>query len=317
VDSQQILHTLEAERLTLQARQKKLIPWLILLPIALAVIASLLFNAPGWLFGGGLGIMYSLALKEFKIEQPFKKLKERVRSKLIGLFMSTYFPDVTFRYGFEGKLAKTHLKNTKLIRPDIYEEEDVLEGTYKNNPFYISEINLKNKGSKNKTHTIFKGILFRFTVSKKSFPLSRIQSKPNLLKKWFSDFIEDPEFGFWAESKDHGRFREDIRTLAPFIRHLAAQQGDVRIHLDGDQVTMMMESDMKFLDEPTPSVSQTFLNEKYFVSMGRQLHTLLFIIDAFVEDLQTNDIEERLELIAEEELKIPAQPIVLEKFIQN
>ena len=284
-------------------------PWLFVIPIALAVVSGFLFPPSGWLFGGAMGVICALTLQYYKVGKPYKNLQEEVRARLVRAFMTDYYPEVSFQFSHETRRVRTILEKSKLISADIYMEEDVIEGTYKQSPFYISEVHLKNKGSKNNTHTIFKGLLFQFRIPGRSFPRSRIQSKPDLLKRWFGGFVKNPEYGFWTDSEDLEKLQNDTRSLAPFIRHLGNHQGDVRLHLEGDQVTILMESKMKFLDEPKPHIKETFLNNAYFESMGRQLHTLLFILDAFVDDLQTTDIEDRLELIAAEQLKIPIEQL--------
>ena len=211
--------------------------------------------------------------------------------------MNIYHPDVDYTYFAEKKDVKRILKKARLISPDIYKEEDVIIGKYKGAKFYLSEIKLE-KRSKNSSYTIFKGILFNIKMPGKSFPHSQIQSKPGLLRRIFNGFTKNEEFGFWYETKNPKKFNDQMKSLFPFVKYLMDKQGDIRINTDGDEMTVMVKSDMKFLDDPKPRLSQTFLKPEYYENMGKQINSLLFIIESFANNLSSSEITERLELKA-------------------
>jgi hypothetical protein len=107
---------------------------------------------------------------------------------------------------------------------------------------------------------------------------------------------KNEEFDFYYDTKDEKRFNEELGFLFPFIRHLHQKQGDIRIKTEGNEIILLIESKMKFLDDPKPNVDRTFLDEKYFENMGKQMNSLLFIMESIVNEMDKTEIEERLEL---------------------
>ena len=50
-------------------------------------------------------------------------------------------------------------------------------------------------------------------------------------------------------------------------------------------------------------LNQSFFNQEYNVELGRQLNTLLFIVESFANNLEKSEIVERLELKVLEKVK--------------
>ncbi|MBX2815543.1 MAG: hypothetical protein KTR24_06090 [Saprospiraceae bacterium] len=306
--SETYIQRAEKERMLLLTKRSKAFSIYGVLGLTGALVGAAIGSMTGLFIGAVAAAIISGIAYWINIGQPYTELKQKVRHHLLQIFMETYHPEVKVDFYPEERFGRRIIRSSNLISPDIYDEEDVLEGTYKGSDFYMSEIELKNKSNKS-THTIFKGMLFRFSLPGRQFPTTRIQSKPGLLKRIFSRFVENTDFGFWYESEDPERLDQEVHVLYPFIRHLAEHQGDLRILLQGDHITLLMESDMNFLDDPKPSIGSSFSNPLYYEKMGQQLNSLLFILDAFIDNLESTDIEDRLELMLTDRFKIP-QPIM-------
>ncbi|MFT4568899.1 MAG: hypothetical protein ACI9FN_003869 [Saprospiraceae bacterium] len=220
-----------------------------------------------------------------------------MKALLLAEFMKVHHPAIQYRYSQEKKDVKRIVRVSNLINADSYIEEDVLEGTIKDGSFYISEINLKRKSAKT-TITVFKRILFTMTIPGKNFPASQIQSKMGFLSQLFTGFQENKEPGFWYDTVDNLQFEKELKPLLPFISHLMKTQGDVRIKTKGDNITLMLESNMKFLDDPKPRLEKSFVDPTYYDQLGIQLDSLLFIVESFVNGLKSTEIVKRLELKA-------------------
>ncbi len=298
---------LEAQRVLVQRKRSRLIPLLLLAPITAAAIGAVLYGLAIGIVAGILGIIGSLVAGVTEIATPWKRIKHSFKSSVLADFMTRFHPGVEYEYSPKRKRVKSILKESKLVSASNFFEQDVIQGRHRSSQFYLSEIHLKQNSGKS-SHTVFKGILFNFTIPGKNFPKSRIQTKANLLKRWFSGFVRDPQYGFWYESEDMPQFLEEMKVLFPFIRHLMDHQGDVRLKAEGNEITLLLESDMKFLDDPKPKLGRSFDSQTYFQNIGQQVNSLLYILDAMVDGLDTSEIEDRLELSALE--KIPREKIL-------
>lgn len=305
------IQVLDSERQDLVQQRNNIIPWLIAIPVITLVTTFLMTMHPmvpaiaTFIAAIISGITYSV-----KVGSPFKTLHQELRGILLDEFMQEHHPDIKFSYFPTKQSAKEIIRSSGLIRPDFYNEEDVIIGTNDKASFYLSEIKLQKetgtRKNKRKT-TIFKGLLFRIKFKNKNFPDAQIESQHGFLSQLFSSFVENEEYGFWYDTNDQGAFHEELEPLFPFIKYLIERQGDIRIRTFRDEIILMIESDMMFLDDPAPSLNETFLNKEYYENMGKQLNSLLFIIESFVNDLSTKEIEDRLELkaieIIEEKMK--------------
>jgi len=295
------ISSFEARRKELQAKKGQLLPYLILFPLIVLLATALLVQFPPAIFiGTGLAIFASVMYYHYKVGKHFSQLKGEVKNSLIEEFMDTYHPEVAYNYSQDKQAVEPILKSVRLIKADKYREEDVLTGTYNDSSFYFSEIRLldeyRDSKGKSKTRTIFDGLLFNLRLPNRNFPLTRIQSKRRLSQMIFGDFVKDEEHDFWYETEDEEHFRDSLHSLLPFIAHLRRQQGDIRMQLEGDQLTLIMSSDMALLDDPKLKMNRPFDDPEYKLNMAKQLNSLLFIVDAFANDLQDQEITDRLEL---------------------
>jgi len=226
---------------------------------------------------------------------PFNDLKYKVRASLLQEFMEIYHPKISYHYQPKKDQVKEIINTSKLVSCNQYYEEDVITGTANDINFYLSEIKLQTSSGKS-TVTVFKGMMFKLKIPGRNFPKAQIQSKPGLLKKMFGNFVENKEFGFWYDTYEPEKFEKQLGAFFPFIRHLIQQQKDIRIKTDGKEITILMKSDMKFLDDPKPRLSKSFKNELYYQKIGQQVNSLLFIVEAFAGKLDKKEVIERLEL---------------------
>jgi len=230
-----------------------------------------------------------------QVGQPFKNLSADVRTKLIDNYMKQYHPKIDYEYYRGKKDAKSFIKNTTLINPNVIDEEDVITGHYKNAQFYLSEIDLKKK-TNNSSIRIFKGMLFHFKIPGRKFPRSRIQSKIGMLKRVVNGFRANETYGFHYDTENLKQFQESLGPLFPFIEHLIKQQGDLRIETRNDEILILLESKVKFLDEPRQNIHKSFDDPEYYANIVKQLNSFLYIVEAFTNDVESSEIEETLEL---------------------
>lgn len=297
------LASFEEKRLELLAKKNKLQPLLFLVPVVVLITTLVLTRFPPIIIGGtALSVVISFMIYHLKIGRYFDELKSVTRLNLIEKFMASYHPDVEYNYHPEKHSVKNILDSVSLISADRYKEEDVVTGIYNDADFYFSEIHLQDKSTDKNGHTDydtkFRGILFDLRLPGRQFPKTRIQSQRRLLQMLFNDFVQDEEHDFWYETEDERAYQETMQTLLPFISHLRHQQGDIRLEAEGERITLLMDSKMKFLDDPKQSLSKPLDGIEYKTKLAQQLNTLLFIVDSFVNNLENNEIVERLELQA-------------------
>ena len=289
------LKNLDEERAKLHKKSGKFLPIAILLPI-LFTFFSFSIAPPGLAMFFGF-IAFSVAMFAYSniINSPFNELKYNVRQYLLSEFMKIYHPNIDYRFQPKKDQVKQIIKSSKLVTCNVYKEEDVISGTANNINFYLSEIILQTTTGKS-TSTNFKGMLFKIKIPGRNFPPAQIQSKLGLLKKMFSNFREKKSFGFWYDTHENDNFIKELGPFFPFIRHLIQQQKDIRIQTQGNEITILMNSDMKFLDDPQPSLSRSFKDEAYYKKIGQQINSLLFIVETFAGKLDKEEVIERLEL---------------------
>lgn len=303
------LDSFEEKRLELLAKKEKLQPLLFLIPVSVLLTSLVFTRFPPIVVGGtAISAVISFMIYHIKIGRYFNELKAEARMSLIEKFMATYHPDIEYTYHPEKHSVKNILDSVSLIRADRYNEEDVISGIYNNGDFYFSEIHLEDKNTDNNGNTDydtkFRGILFDLRLPGRNFPKTRIQSSRKLLQMLFNDFVKDEEHEFWYETNDEQAYQETMQALLPFISHLKHQQGDIRLEAEGERITLLMESKMKFLDDPKQSLSKPLDGIEYKTNLAQQMNTLLFIVDSFVNNLDNTEIVDRLELQAIEMVKL-------------
>lgn len=286
------IESLEEQRIELVQKSNWVGPLALLIPILVTLFSATLSTQLA-LFVGAISALMSMFF--YSVLIPFDDLKFQVREYLLKEFMKIYHPNISYRYQSDENQVKDIVNNSKLISCNEYEEEDVIRGKANKIKFYLSEIKLAQKGNKSST-TVFQGILFRIQIPGRRFPNAQIQSKPGLLNKIFGGFTENRLFKFWYDTDDAEKFEKELGPFFPFIRHLILNQKDLRIRTKNNSITIMMKSDMKFLDDPKPSLNRSFKDEKYYQKIGQQINSLLFIVEAFAGKLDKKEVIERLEL---------------------
>lgn len=288
------INSLDEERADLYKKSGWVLPLVFIIPIVLFVSVCMAVPEMSMLFGGLFLIVAALTYT-FSISAPFKRLKYKVREYLLKEFMEIYHPNISYHYQPEKNQVKQIIKTSKLVNCNEYHEEDVITGTANNINFYLSEIKLQQSSGKS-TSTVFQGILFKIKIPGRNFPSAQIQSKPGLLKKVFGNFVQKKLFGFWYDTLEHEKFEQELGPLFPFIRYLIQQQKDIRISTKDNEITILMKSDIKFLDDPKPQLNRSFKDETYYQKIGQQINSLLFIVEAFAGKLDKQEVIERLEL---------------------
>lgn len=291
-----ILTDLEGQRAEIKKKYDRSILWHFLLPgIGFGATAIFMLLPPLiFVVTAALGLA-SYGIYRQNIGSPFDEIKNQLKAAVLSEFMKTFHPEIVYTYYAHKHRVKAIAKSSDLVSANRYEEEDVIQGKYGNTQFYISEVHLKNKSDKS-TRTVLDGLLLKINIPGKKFPHSRIQSEPGILSKLFGGYKEHPDYGFYYDTSNETKFLSELESLFPFIRHLMAKQGDVRISIKNDEIIMFMESDMQLLDDPEPSLHTSFKNKAYNENIARQMNTLLFIVESFAKGLSNKDVEERLEL---------------------
>ena len=287
---------LETRRKDLYEKYKQTINWHIGVPILVGLTALLAVGIPqAFLVGTAISAVISGIVYAINIGYPFSKLKKALKVAVLQDLMSTFHPDVDYSYSNEKQEVRSIARDSGFFSASRYHEEDVIQGNYGAARFYISEIKLSRKQKKSRV-TVFDGLLFKINMPGKNFPESRIQSRPGLLTKIFNGYQENNAFGFYYDTDNTYAFEEQLGPLFLFFRHLIQTNKDLRINIKGDEIVMFLKSDMDFLDDPTPKLKAPLLNNRYVESLAQQLNSLLFIVETLANDLNSEAIEERLEL---------------------
>lgn len=297
--------SLDKQRVELNKKKAKAMPWLIFFPVLGMLISFFFLELKG--FAAFIPPIIAALVSGFfygsTIGSEFAKLIAQVKEATLSAFMSNYHDSITYDYSAKRRNVKEILKRSDLISADVYEEEDVISGEMDNVKFYLSEIKLKDSDG-DSTYTKFKGLLFKIKIPGKSFPNTRINSDNNFFGSLFSDLTKDDEFGLYYKTFDELKYREEIAPLLPFIKYLVEKEKFMKILFSGDEVTFILKSNMKFLDNPRWQFSIPFDSDQYYENLGKQLNSLLFIVKTFVDGEEVENLEEQLELKTIEHLKI-------------
>jgi len=244
------------------------------------------------------GLFLIIAIYSAAIGAPFKKIKGRVKEAILVEFMKSFHPEMIYSYQQDGAIGKRIAKHVDLITFTSGHEEDVLVGKLLGANFYISELNLSKKSGKSLIN-VFSGILFELTIPGKDFPDSEIRSGTdagNTIGNLFGRVNYNDEYNFYYDTDDHEKFERELGPLFPFIQHLSRSNGGLKIKTEHNRIVIMMDSDMKFLDTPSFDLNKSFFNKEYNTELGKQLNTLLFIVESFSNNLEKSKIIERLKL---------------------
>lgn len=289
------LDKLEEDRLLLREKRKRVSYIFLIAPFVFLTVYLFSLNIEISSFATFITLMILWSIYFDQITLPFQKLKYKLRESLLTECIKTYFPGIQYTFYPTETDGAEIIQDSNLMSADIYDEEDVIIGSMKDTEFYLSEVDLRQK-TKKSSYSIFRGILFRIRIPGKNFPHAQIQSDNNLLNRLFNDFKKNEEYGFWYESNNDDQFDASLQSLFPFIRHLMKDKKNIRIKTFGDEITIMMESDIKFLDDPKPQLNKSFKNKEYYHNIMKQINSLLYIVESFTHDLATTEIEQNLEL---------------------
>lgn len=298
------IEELDARREEVLATRNKVLPLVILTPILLFTLIISLIPSGSLLFFAGIPLaLLSFSVYYHKVLAPFEGLKADVKTILLKEFMGIYHPNIEYSYSPFKNRVKTIIERSELVSANKFHEEDVIRGKLGDVKFYLSEIKLEEQSGKSST-TKFKGMLFELIIPDKSFPPSKIQSSVGLLKRFFGTYQKNDKYRFWYDTQDQQKFRDELGPLFPFIRHLMQKQGDVRIHVRKRTIVILLSTDEKFLDKPSLELSRSFNSKRHYENIGKQINSFLFLMESFVNDLDTSEVEERLELKALEYAKL-------------
>ncbi len=302
-ETKSLIYTLEQKRISLLEVKKSTLKWHLLLPIIFALLLLMMFSAtPVGLVAGGVTAIISFITYLIRIHFPFNEIKKNAKAATLAEIMQNFHPEVKYSYHADYQNGKSLIKSARLISANSYEEEDVIKGVMDKAIFYISEIELAKKNDKSR-RTVFDGMLLHIKIPGRRFANSRIQSEPGLLAQLFGSYVRHPDYGFYYDTNDDNAFHQSLKSLFPFIRHLMDRQGDIRISTQGDEMLLMMESGMDFLDQPNISLSTSLYDKKFIEGMSKHINSLLFIVDSLANNRDSQEIEKRLELRALELIK--------------
>ena len=290
---------LEEQRLQLQKKKDKVSICLaiVTLPIVIAGLWGMSKGHDFSLFLAGLAVAGAFWVYYKQVTKPFKKLLGEVKAGFIQDFMDKMHPDVIYDYQFEEKRGYELAKRIDFDYFGDSDEEDVLEGDLNGTKFYISELELTKRSNK-KTITVFKGLIVNMIIPKKNFPESKIDTDRSGFLNFFNRYELDEESDIHYSTSDGDQFDEQLRVLLPFIKSIRGQSERVRVYADQEELTVVLDTDMKFMDNPKIGINNTFDNPVYADNLSRDLNTMLYMVEALSKDLSESEVEERLKLKA-------------------
>ena len=176
-------------------------------------------------------------------------------------------------------------------------------GRVKDVKFYMSKVNLKKRKGKH-NHHVFDGLLLKLEMRNKRFPNSIIQSSSELFDSENEGLSFNQEYGFYYKTENEDLFTEHLSELFSFIQHIVSKGDDIKISLHKEEVTILMKTDMKFLNDPEFSVDRSLINKSYIENVGKQINSLLFIVEVFAFGYDSIEIVDRLELKTLESIEL-------------
>ena len=292
------LSLLEAQRETIRKRELILIPVLVLISIALFAYVFFYHGLnENSLTVIPVTMAFAYGIRLIAISDPFRKLKEKFKTMVLKEYMDIFHPKMNFSYSQKSVHAYNIIKNSDLISVSDYGEEDVIQGQQENLKFYISEVELGNTDSEGNKSIKFRGMLFHLIFENKTFPKSAIQSNLDWFTSWFSNYTKNKEYDFHYYTDDDALFQKELKYIFPFIKYYVQRNSDLRLSAKKNRITLLLKTNMRFLDSPKFSLDKPLFSEKYLEVMTMQLNTLFYIIEAFANNLEKKEIEKRIEKI--------------------
>jgi len=239
------------------------------------------------------------------IASPFKKIKAKFKSTLLDEFMHEYHPKLNYHYSSGKKDVEYYVRNSNLISASKYKESDVIRGKLKNIQYYISDISLSKRSGKSE-RKVFGGILFHLTVPGKNYPSTKIKAYNSVKDRLFTSYSPDAETGLYYETVSETEFRKELAPIIPFISYLKQRHGNIMVNAHENELTILLGTGMNIMDEPVAAIDDSFLDQAFYEGMGRQINTLLYMVESFADDLAPSEIQKTLELKSLETLKAEA-----------
>ena len=294
------LASLEEERYAIRKRERILIIVSVILGVGFctAIFLSQGFDN-GSLIMIPLTIIFAYWIHNMVIAIPFRDLTEQFKAMVLKEYFNIFHPKMKYSYSQEAVRGLDIIKDATLAAVDECYEEDVIEGQKNNLEFYISEIQVGGSDSERKFSFGFNGMLFHLKFKDRFFPKSVILSNVSLFTSWFSKYRKNKEFDFHYYSENEELFQKELKYIFPFIQYYKRFNSEIRLYASNNELTLLCSTNMNFLDAPGFSLKKPLFSEKYLEVMTMQLNTLFYIIEAFSENLEKTEIEERIEEIIE------------------
>jgi hypothetical protein len=195
--------------------------------------------------------------------QPVKDYQLGLRHRLFPVIFG-FIDKVEYAQGQAPGGLLLLVKSMKLVRFSHSENDDLVRGTHDGLRFEMVESRLQVGSGKDRT-TVFRGLIFRFSVEH-AFPgLLVAARRGNLLQEWVHDVFGgnddtiasgDPEIdAAYAIHTDNERAARPILegTLTAALKYLKRswQSGDARIALRGPECFLLLPADRDYFRIPS------------------------------------------------------------------
>ncbi len=292
------INELDRLRMSLRGRQAKLVKQLVVISMLTIIVSAILFRNywfTAWF--AIISVTFSYTIHTDTISKKFTALANEVKSKLLEALIHEYHPEINHLFKTSPSRGYKHFERIKSGTLQFMDEEDVIVGELKNTKFYLSEIKLMDDKE------IFSGILFHFELDKLCFPSSSIWGTSIDVSER-KDVRSFKNYPLNFTTKDINIFEQSIGLFLGLIAHLSKRSGKLRMQLDGNKITIVLPTKMKFLDTPAFELKRKFNHKKYFEVLGKQVNSLFYILEAFaLKEEGGAMIDERLEIIAQKMLR--------------
>jgi len=258
------------------------------LSMILAIALGYMFRIPYWLVN-----KYSYLLKD-QIEDVLKE----ARVSILKYFMSEFHPNISFDYGERNFLVSGYLESKNITGlPRMTDEIQFQNG---DTEIYLAEINLAH--SIDSIGRYFKGLFLKIKLENHHFPNGEIRSRKYVAIDKRKKQVDWVKFKKFEESKlsyltnDEEKFLEEVTPVLPILEHLFSKIKGIRVFFENNEISILLETDMKLFSDNELELGKSFLDEKYYQDLSKKINTFLFIAESLTKDLEKSEVEDRLEL---------------------
>lgn len=303
---------IEHLRVLLQEKKKffklkivlSIFPLLVVLPFILGL--SILYSA---LFAVFFSLFFSrpFAITEYndKISKPFNQLKHIYFRNILTNFLNEYHPGVKLSVDNRLKLKWTILgEKIKKLKQDI-KSNYILK--YDGIVVTVAEVKF-SRPTFSTEQIVFTGNVINLKLAGKSFPESDIISTTNfpvLIDKNIHlatyKSIEDTNLKY--KTTDNNEFEKKIIPIISLINQLSNNIGGIRVLFKKSKIIILVNKNEFSIDDTNLSLEESFLDKSISQKLARKINTILLIADSLKNELQTTEVEERLELKMLEKIK--------------